>query len=36
MERIDDLGVKNLKLIQNTDLFCFWNRRGFALIFCDG
>lgn len=23
MERIDDLGVKNLKLIQNTDLFCF-------------
>ncbi|UKI37824.1 MAG: methyltransferase [Clostridiales bacterium] len=23
MERIDDLGVKNLKLIQDTDLFCF-------------
>lgn len=23
MERIDDLGLKNLKLIQNTDYFCF-------------
>lgn len=23
MERIDDLGVKNLKLIQDTDFFCF-------------
>lgn len=23
MERIDDLGVKNLKLIQDTELFCF-------------
>ncbi len=23
MERIDDLGVKNLKIIQDTDLFCF-------------
>lgn len=23
MERIDDLQVKNLKIIQNTDLFCF-------------
>ncbi len=23
MERIDDLGINNLKLIQDTDLFCF-------------
>lgn len=23
MERIDDLGVKNLKLVQDTELFCF-------------
>lgn len=23
MERIDDLGLKNLKIIQNTDYFCF-------------
>jgi tRNA1Val (adenine37-N6)-methyltransferase len=23
MERIDDLGINGLKLIQDTDLFCF-------------